>query len=109
MDITTTHNIKILLFNGVFIQAPGINEILLPDIKILGQLCDPDRTVVVVQYKNMIATCFHPELTDDLYDVLVCVALFSFWVLEELSDILCLDIRQLENVSVTVTICLVKS
>ena len=44
-----------------------------------------------------------------LYDVLVCVALFSFWVLEELSDIFCLDIRQLENVSVTVTICAVKS
>ena len=66
MDITTTHNIKILLLNGVFIRAPGINEILLPDIKVLGQLCDPDRTVVLVQYKNMIATCFHPELTDDL-------------------------------------------
>ena len=36
------------------------------DVKILGQLSDVDRTVVAVQYKNMIATYYHPELTDDL-------------------------------------------
>ena len=52
--------------HGVFIRTPGINGILSPDVKILGQLCDVDRTVVAVQYKKMIATCFHPELTDDL-------------------------------------------
>lgn len=52
--------------HGVFIRAPGISKVLSSDVKILACLSDEDTVVVAVQHKNIIATCFHPELTDDL-------------------------------------------
>ena len=51
----------------------------------------------------------HFYVSSCLYDALLSVEPFSFLVLEEVSDIFYLDIRQLENVSVTVTIFAVKS
>lgn len=53
-------------FHGVFIRAPGVARILSPSVKILATLTDSDNNVVAVQQKNMMATCFHPELTDDV-------------------------------------------
>ena len=53
-------------FHGVFIRAPGVARILSPSVKILATLTDADKSVVAVQQKNMMATCFHPELTDDV-------------------------------------------
>jgi len=49
-------------FHAVFIRAP----ILAPagqDVKVLGRL--EDGTVVAAQQDNLLATSFHPELTDD--------------------------------------------
>lgn len=48
---------------GVFIRAPGISKLLQPDVVTLGSLAE--GTIVAVQYNNIIATCFHPELTSD--------------------------------------------
>lgn len=50
---------------GVFIRAPGISRVLSPEVKVLGRLSS-DNSIVAVQQGNMMATCFHPELTDDL-------------------------------------------
>ena len=51
---------------GVFIRAPGISKVLSSDVKVLGYLSDK-KTVMAVEYQNIIAMCFHPELTDDLH------------------------------------------
>lgn len=53
-------------FPGVFIRAPGITEIgdsveVLSTINLRGR-----REAVAVKQGNVIATSFHPELTDDL-------------------------------------------
>ncbi|MDE6149321.1 MAG: pyridoxal 5'-phosphate synthase glutaminase subunit PdxT [Ruminococcus sp.] len=55
-------------FNGkeipqVFIRAPYIEKILHKDCEVLSE---HDGFVTGVKYKNLIATSFHPELTDDL-------------------------------------------
>ena len=50
---------------GVFIRAPGISQVLSPEVKVLGRL-SCDDTIVAVQQGNMMVTCFHPELTDDI-------------------------------------------
>lgn len=52
--------------NGVFIRSPGIGRLLSPEVKVLGTLCDKEKTVVAVQQGNLIGSCFHPELTEDL-------------------------------------------
>ena len=52
------------IFPGVFIRAPGISKVLHTDVVTLAHLAE--GTVVAVQYDNIIATCFHPELTCDL-------------------------------------------
>ena len=46
---------------GVFIRAPYIVESS-PDVQILGHFRDK---IVAVQQGNLLATAFHPELTDD--------------------------------------------
>ncbi|MEM3593211.1 MAG: pyridoxal 5'-phosphate synthase glutaminase subunit PdxT [Candidatus Jordarchaeaceae archaeon] len=48
-------------FRGIFIRAPVVDSFG-NDVKPLCQLNDK---IVAVQQKNMIATSFHPELTDD--------------------------------------------
>ncbi|MFH0971905.1 MAG: pyridoxal 5'-phosphate synthase glutaminase subunit PdxT [Candidatus Micrarchaeota archaeon] len=50
------------LFHSVFIRAPVIE-------KVHGK-CEPiaylNQKIVAARQKNLLATCFHPELTDDL-------------------------------------------
>jgi len=48
-------------FRGVFIRAPAIEEIG-ENVEILARLED---IVVAVRQENLLATAFHPELTDD--------------------------------------------
>lgn len=49
-------------FRGVFIRAPVI-ERFGEEVK---PLCQLNGKIVAVQQKNILATSFHPELTDDL-------------------------------------------
>jgi 5'-phosphate synthase pdxT subunit len=50
------------LFRGVFIRAPSVISAG-PKVKILGQF---NNKIVAVRQGNMIATSFHPELSDDI-------------------------------------------
>jgi 5'-phosphate synthase pdxT subunit len=50
-------------FHGVFIRAPLI-ERASPEVEILSRL--PDGVGVVVKQGKLLASAFHPELTDDL-------------------------------------------
>lgn len=49
-------------FHGIFIRAPLINSIK-GDAKALSSL--PDGRIVAAQENHLLATAFHPELTDD--------------------------------------------
>jgi len=49
------------LFNAVFIRAPFITKIL-NDVNVLASV---EGNIVAARQKNMLATSFHPELTDD--------------------------------------------
>lgn len=49
-------------FNGIFIRAPLISSVG-EDAEILASL--PDGRVVAAQQGHLLATAFHPELTDD--------------------------------------------
>jgi 5'-phosphate synthase pdxT subunit len=50
-------------FPGVFIRAPKIVDCA-DDVEVLARLSD--RTIVAARQKKLIATAFHPELTEDL-------------------------------------------
>jgi 5'-phosphate synthase pdxT subunit len=50
-------------FPGVFIRAPKIEECA-GDVEVLGRLAD--GTIVAARQGKLIATAFHPELTQDL-------------------------------------------
>jgi 5'-phosphate synthase pdxT subunit len=50
-------------FPGVFIRAPVFKEIG-PEVRALAQV--DGGKVVAAQQRNLLATAFHPELTDDL-------------------------------------------
>jgi len=52
-------------FHGIFIRAPGVAKVYSSSVKILATLADAENSIVAVQQNNMIATCFHPELTND--------------------------------------------
>ena len=53
-------------FHGIFIRAPGIVKLLDPThTKVLATLMDGDKSIVAVQQGNVMATTFHPELTND--------------------------------------------
>ena len=52
-----------LPFPAVFIRAPWIEKVG-DGVEVLASL--PDGTAVAVRQGNLIATAFHPELTDDL-------------------------------------------
>ena len=59
--------VKIPMFSSgpiplVFIRAPLITEVF-KDVKII---CTVDNKIVAAKQKNMFATSFHPELTDNL-------------------------------------------
>ena len=49
-------------FRAVFIRAPAV-EAVGKGVEVLATL--PDGTVVAVRQKNLLATAFHPELTED--------------------------------------------
>lgn len=51
--------------HGVFIRAPGIAKVTSPAVKVLGTL-DSTNAIVAVQQGQVMATTFHPELTDDV-------------------------------------------
>jgi len=51
--------------HGIFIRAPGITKVLSDKVQVLGTL-EADGEVVAVQQDNLMATAFHPELTEDL-------------------------------------------
>ncbi|MBW4439032.1 MAG: pyridoxal 5'-phosphate synthase glutaminase subunit PdxT [Pleurocapsa minor GSE-CHR-MK-17-07R] len=54
-------------FNAVFIRAPlvtAVDAAATPPVEILSTL--PDGRIVAVQQGHLLATAFHPELTDDL-------------------------------------------
>mmetsp|Transcript_14386 Transcript_14386/g.17260 ORF Transcript_14386/g.17260 Transcript_14386/m.17260 type:complete len:215 (-) Transcript_14386:209-853(-) len=52
--------------SGIFIRAPGILSVG-KDVKILGTIEHGDKKdmAVAVQQGSILATCFHPELTED--------------------------------------------
>lgn len=52
-----------LPYHAVFIRAPVVTKVD-PGVEILGQL--EDGRIVAVQQDHLLATAFHPELTDDL-------------------------------------------
>jgi 5'-phosphate synthase pdxT subunit len=49
-------------FHAVFIRAPTIEKVG-PGVEVIGRL--EDGTIVAVRQENLLATSFHPELTDD--------------------------------------------
>jgi pyridoxal 5'-phosphate synthase pdxT subunit len=49
-------------FEGIFIRAPIIESVNSPDIEVLATF---NNTPIFVVNKNIMATTFHPELTDD--------------------------------------------
>lgn len=54
--------------HGVFIRAPAVLAVNHPDVKVLATVSVPnsDKPVIVgVEQRNLMATAFHPELTDD--------------------------------------------
>ena len=55
--------IKKATFPGIFIRAPKIINIS-KKISCIGKL--PNKEIVAIEYKNIFATTFHPELTNDL-------------------------------------------
>lgn len=52
--------------HGVFIRAPRIRSVDSSDVKVLAVLREDAEHVVAVQQDNIMATAFHPELTEDL-------------------------------------------
>ncbi|WP_457620712.1 pyridoxal 5'-phosphate synthase glutaminase subunit PdxT [Methanopyrus sp.] len=49
-------------FRAVFIRAPAVDEVLSDDVEVLAEYGD---YVVAVEQDHLLATAFHPELTDD--------------------------------------------
>ena len=52
-----------LPFSAVFIRAPLIESVDADDVKVLAKL--DDGNIVAVQQGHLLATSFHPELSDD--------------------------------------------
>jgi len=50
-------------FHAVFIRAPLIESVDAPDVEVLAQL--DDGTIVAARQGKLLATSFHPELTND--------------------------------------------
>ena len=55
-------------YHGVFIRAPAVDDVHSDDVQILATIDHFKSTkpvIVAVQQKNIMATAFHPELTND--------------------------------------------
>ena len=59
-----------MTYHGVFIRAPAVSSCGSSEAEILGTIDHPKKAdcpvIVAVKQGNIIATAFHPELTDDL-------------------------------------------
>ena len=56
-------------FHGVFIRAPAVVQTFSPKVEVLASLTREEISepvIVAVQQSNVIATAFHPELTEDV-------------------------------------------
>ena len=57
-------------YHGVFIRAPAVSECTSDNVEVLGTILQQQKkdtpVIVAVKQNNVIATAFHPELTDDL-------------------------------------------
>lgn len=62
LDEVSTRKEKGKPFRAIFIRAPLISSVG-PEVEILATL--DDGSIVAARQKNMLATAFHPELTDD--------------------------------------------
>ena len=56
------HGVEARPFHGMFIRAPLIEQVG-SDVEVLSRL--PDGRIVAARQGNLLATVFHPELTDD--------------------------------------------
>lgn len=53
-------------FRGIFIRAPAVTAVNSSAVKVLANVDSSDKKVAVaVQQDKLLATAFHPELTDD--------------------------------------------
>lgn len=56
-------------FHGVFIRAPAVVQTFSPKVEVLASLKRADMSepvIVAVKQDNVMATAFHPELTEDV-------------------------------------------
>ncbi|XP_062589100.1 pyridoxal 5'-phosphate synthase subunit PdxT-like [Saccostrea cucullata] len=56
-------------YHGVFIRAPAVVQTLSPKVEVLATFTQKEKAedvIVAVQQENIIATAFHPELTEDV-------------------------------------------
>lgn len=56
-------------FHGIFIRAPAVVQTFSPKVEVLASLIRADMSepvIVAVQQDNVMATAFHPELTEDV-------------------------------------------
>lgn len=56
---------------GIFIRAPAVLSVDSGKVEVLGTIenqkdAEKDGVIVAVKQNNILATAFHPELTDDL-------------------------------------------
>ena len=69
MDLNEKH-FKEGTCSGVFIRAPAVVSCESEAVEVLGTIrveeISPDPVIVAVRQNNLLATSFHPELTDDL-------------------------------------------
>lgn len=55
-------------YHGVFIRAPAVEALESDDVRVLATVLhgkSSEPVIVAVKQKNIIATAFHPELTND--------------------------------------------
>ena len=55
-------------YHGVFIRAPAVDGLISDDVKVLATIVHSKSSkpvIVAVQQNNIMATAFHPELTND--------------------------------------------
>jgi len=50
-------------YHGIFLRSPRILSVDKPEVQVLATLKDGEA--VAVRQNNLMATCFHPELTTD--------------------------------------------
>ena len=53
-------------YHGIFLRSPRILSVDKPEVKVLATLESEGKAApVAVRQNNLMATCFHPELTTD--------------------------------------------